>query len=187
MGKIKSPRPVKLIVGMLFLQEDIFIRAREDLVSEYGEVDFESPLFPFHYTDYYSREMGDKLWRKFVSFKNLINPEDLPVIKIFTNKLEDKFLQPGSSKRRINIDPGYITLSKLVLATTKNFSHRIYIGRGIYAEVTLRYLKNKGFQPWDWTYPDYKSREYLNVFNLIRDRYYQQIKIKGRENAKNHH
>lgn len=187
MGKIKYPEPVKLIAGMLFAEEDIFTIVKNRLINKYGEIDFESPLFPFYYTDYYFKEMGGKLWRKFVSFKNLIDPEKLPGIKIFTNKLESEFLQPGSSRRRINIDPGYIDLSKLVLATTKNFSHRIYIGRGIYAEVTLRYLKNSGFHPWEWTYPDYRSKDYLEVFNLIREKYYQQIKIKDRKNEKKCH
>jgi len=112
--------------------------------------------------------MGKNLSRKFISFKHLIDPERLVSIKLFTNKLEEKFLWPGSSRRKINIDPGYLTLSKLILATTKDFSHRIYLGSGIYAEVTLRYLKNKGFQPWEWTYPDYRSKEYLEIFNQLR-------------------
>jgi len=174
MGKAKLPLPVKLIVGFLFLEEEVFLRAKDELVNQYGEVDFESPSFDFSYTNYYKEEMGDKLWRKFVSFKSLVDPENIVAIKLFTNKLEDKLSLPGS-RRRVNIDPGYLTLSKLVLATTKNFAHRIYLGRGIYAEVTLRYLKDKGFQPWEWTYPDYRSKKYLEIFNYLRGVYKKQI------------
>ena len=175
MGKIKYPELVKLIVGVIFSQKELFNKVKDELAEQYGEVDFESSLLPFNYTNYYQKEMGKVLWRKFISFKSLIDPEEIVSIKLFTNKLEEKYLFPDSSKRRVNIDPGYLTLSKLILATTKNFAHRIYIGRGIYAEVTLRYFKDRGFQPWEWTYPDYRSREYLDIFNHLRDVYRRQL------------
>lgn len=176
MIKLKYPPPVKLIAGIIYRKEELFVRVKDELAGEYGEIDFESACLLFHYTRYYQEEMGENLKRKFISFKKLINPEKLVSIKLFTNKLEKKFLFPGSLKRQINIDPGYLTLSKLILATTKNFSHRIYLGDGIYAEVTLRYLKDKGFQPWEWTYPDYKSKEYLQIFNQLRCYYQKQLK-----------
>jgi len=160
---------------MIAGEEHFFYKVMDEVVREYGEIDFESKVLPFHYTNYYTKEMGENLKRKFVSFKRLISPEKIIQVKLFTNRLEEKFLWPGSARRRINIDPGYLTLSKLVLATTKNFSHRIYLGHGIYAEVTLRYVKNKGFQPWEWTYPDYRSPEYLEIFNQLRDGYKKQL------------
>ena len=173
MGKIKYPKPVKLIAGFIFAQEKIFFQAKEELVKKFGEIDFESPLFSFNYTDYYRKEMGNKLWRKFVSFKRLFDPEKIVSVKLFTNEIEQKF--SSGKKRKVNIDPGYLTLSKLVLTTTKNFAHRIYLGKGIYAEVTLRYIKGKGFQPWEWTYPDYRSEDYLEVFNSLREKYKKQL------------
>lgn len=179
MVRVRYPEPVKLVVGMISGEAELFTKVKEGLAKEYGEIDFESVLLSFRYTSYYQKEMGENLKRKFISFKKLIDSERLVSIKLFTNKLEEKFLWPGSSRRKINIDPGYLTLSKLVLATTKDFSHRIYLGSGIYAEVTLRYLKNKGFQPWEWTYPDYRSREYLEIFNQLRSRYQQELKEKS--------
>lgn len=175
MGKIEYPKPVKLIAGMIFSRRDFFVKAKGELIKRYGEVDFESKRICFDYTDYYREEMGKKLWRKFVSFRSLVEPEKVVPVKIFTNKLEEMFFFPGSSKRRVNIDPGYLSLSKLILVTSKDFSHRVYLGRGIYGEVTLRYVKGEGFQPWEWTYPDYKSREYLGIFNFLRKIYQGQL------------
>ena len=175
MGKLRHHEPVKLISGIIFSQSEFFIKAKNELINRYGEVDFESISFPFKYTDYYQAEMGKILWRKFISFKLLINPEKIVSIKLFTNKLEEKFFFPNSLRRRVNIDPGYLVLSKLILATTKNFIHRVYLGKGIYAEITLRYFKGKGFQPGEWTYPDYKSREYLEVFSFVRSIYQGQL------------
>jgi len=182
MGKIKYPRSVKLVVGMIFAQDKFFHNAKKELIKKYGEVDFESYSLPFIYTNYYREEMGDRLWRKFISFKSLIDPEKIVTVKIFTNKLEEMFFFPGTSKRQVNIDPGYLDLAKLVLATTKDFAHRVYLDKGIYAEVTLRYSKDEGFRPWNWTYPDYRSREYLDVFNHIRKIYQRQLEeIEGRK------
>lgn len=168
MGKIKLPQPVKLVVGFIFSEEEIFIQTKKRFVEKYGEIDFESRSLFFKYTDYYRKEMGENLFRKFLSFKKLIMPEEIVEAKLFSVEVEKSFYLPGTEKRRINIDPGYLTLSKLVLATTKNFAHRIYLGRGVYAEVTLRYLRGEGFIPWEWTYPDYRSRDYLEIFNKLR-------------------
>jgi len=184
-GKIRHHKPVKLIAGLIFSQNEFFIKAKNELIIRYGEVDFESNSFPFKYTDYYQAEMGEILWKKFISFKLLINPEKIVSIKLFTNKLEKKFFFPNSLRRRVNIDPGYLVLSKLVLVTTKNFIHRVYLDKEIYAEITLKYSKGKGFQPEEWTYPDYKSREYLDVFDFVRSIYQRQLEelegLKGKK------
>lgn len=166
MGAIIQKEKVKLIVGMLSADKELFEKVIKFLVKKYGEVDYQSKFINFNFTNYYENEMGKNLLRKFISFKKLIKPENLAEIKIFTNKIEEKFINPAH-KRLINIDPGYITLGKLILATTKNQQHRIYLKKGIFAEVTLRY-KNKTFQSWEWTYPDYKSPEYISIFNEIR-------------------
>ena len=168
-----SPKPVKLITGFILKNEAVLIRAEYFLKKMFGKIDFESKNIAFNQTDYYQKEFGRNLSRKFISFEKLIDPRDLPAIKSRTRKIEKK-LSSGLN-RNINIDPGYLDLAKLVLATTKDFKHRIYLNRGIFAEVTLFYT-DKGFKPWEWTYPDYKTDEYTEIFNQIRSIYAEQIK-----------
>ena len=172
MGKAKRPRQVKLLIGMLTKNKLLFDSVEEFFIKLFGKIDYRSPVLPFTHTDYYKKEMGAPLERQFVSFRKLIHPEGLPKIKIATNSLEEKLSkkEKGSRKREINIDPGYISDSKLVLATTKNYFHRIYMDKGIYAEVTLTWKKG-GFEPFDWTYPDYKTEEYINILSSIRNAY----------------
>ena len=168
MGEIKPPFPVKLIVGMISAKEDLFKKVEGKMEQKFGLIDFQSSFLPFTYTRHYESEMGKNLKRKFFSFCSLIDPEEIAEVKLFTNELEQSFLYPNSKKRCINIDPGYLSFSKLVLATTKNYAHRIYLSKGIYAEITLRYEKGKGFKPLKWTYPDYRSEVYLQIFQQIR-------------------
>jgi len=159
---------VKLIVGFIFKEEAHFNKAKPALLRYFGSVDFESQSIPFNYTDYYREEFGEPLKRKFISFRKLISPDKLCDIKALSNKIEDRLSLKG--RRMVNIDPGYLDLSRLILATTKDFAHRIYLNRGIYAEVTLFY-KDKTFHAWPWTYPDYKTVEYIETFNKIREIY----------------
>lgn len=183
MSKVKEHKLVKLIAGIFTNRLGLFQEALRVLEKRFGPMDYESPLLPFNKTDYYEEEFGKDLKRKFYSFKRLIKAEDLPKIKIFTNNLEKKFtlhLYKGAGfsergKRSINLDPGYLTPAKLVLATTKDYQHRIYYGKGIYGEVTLRYKKG-GFIPWEWTYPDYRTKEYIEIFNHIRKIYMEQLR-----------
>lgn len=165
MGEIFLPKETKLICGFIFSDRKYFVLAKSLLVKKFGEIDFESDDIPFNYTNYYQEEFGTGLIRKFVSFKKLINPNQLANVKIFTNRLEKKL--SAGNKRRVNLDPGYVDLAKLVLATTKDFSHRIYLDKGIFAEVTLVF-QNGTFTPFSWTYPDYASKEYIQIFNQIR-------------------
>jgi hypothetical protein len=173
MGIIKRYPPVKLFMGFIFAQQNYFERVIKILIRKFGPLDFESQTIDFTYTDYYEKEMGKLLKRKFVSFKKLIDAERLAKIKVFTNKIENKFAI--HSKRNINIDPGYLDMAKVVLASTKDYTHRIYLEKGIFAEVTLFY-QNKQFTPWPWTYPDYKTKEYRDIFERIRQIYIQQIR-----------
>ncbi len=172
MGKIISPIPVKLIIGLIFKDEEFLKISAGILRRHFGATDYESLIMPFSYTDYYQKEFGVGLKRKFLSFTKLIPSERLAAIKVLTNKIETKLSQNNS--RKINIDPGYLTMAKLVLASTKDYSHRIYLDKGIFAEVTLVYQKNS-FQPREWTYPDYRSEEYIRIFQEIRKLYAQQI------------
>lgn len=175
MGTIKKHPPVKLIIGFIFKEENIIDKAKSLLEERFGKIDFISQTLPFRHTDYYENEFGKNLFRKFISFKKLIQPSILPKIKIITNRIEKKL--SSHTRRQINIDPGYLGLAKLVLATTKDYKHRIYLNQGIYAEITLFY-QDKTFKSWEWTYPDYKTPEYIAIFNRIRDIYAEQIKNK---------
>jgi len=175
MGSISRNRPVKLVIAFIFKQPILLEKAKLILKKSFGEIDFTSQILPFDYTDYYRKEMGDGLKRAFISFPKLIPPENLSKIKCLTNKIEAKFSDHGC--RAINIDPGYLDLARLVLASTKDFSHRIYLNLGIYAELTLVY-KDGSFRPNPWTYPDYRTEGYIKIFRQIREIYAQQIKNK---------
>lgn len=168
MGRITKTQPVKLIVGMIFRNRDLCKAVEGVLRRRFGELDFESKIMNFDHTRYYEKEMGKNLLRKFISFKCLIKPENLANIKRFTNKLESHF--SVGRQRQINLDPGYLDANKFVLATTKDWGHRIYLKKGIYAEVTLHF-QNNTFQSWEWTYPDYKTEDYIHIFNNLRKQY----------------
>ncbi|MCM8783477.1 MAG: DUF4416 family protein [Candidatus Omnitrophica bacterium] len=173
MGKVYNPKPVKLIMGMISSKIELFDKIKNVLEQKFGKVDLESDIFPFNKTDYYEQEMGKDLKRKFLSFKKLISPDKIARIKIFTNKLEKRFAL--NDRRQINLDPGYLTDSKLVLATTKNYYHRIYLEKGIYAEVTL-YFKKESFCYFETTYPDYRTFPYIDFFNTVRKIYLGEVK-----------
>ncbi len=179
MAELNRPSPVKLLIGAIFASEGILIKARVMLERKFGPLDYRSPIMPFDYTGYYSREMGMQLKRQFFSFKKLINPQDLAAIKVYTNRLEKRFSRRQDNLarkmvRRINLDPGYISRAKLVLATCKNYAHRIYLNKGIYAEVTLHF-QDGTFVPRPWTYPDYRTQSYIREFNTIRRLYLKQL------------
>jgi hypothetical protein len=171
MGHIKLPEPAKLIVAMLARAEATLDAAAARLVVIHGPVDYASPLLPFDISSYYAAEMGPDLRRQFIAFTRLIQPDELPTIKLEAIALEGEFAVDGS--RMVNLDPGYLCAGKLVLATTKNQQHRLYLGQGIYGEVALRYRAG-AWQPWEWTYPDYRSPEYAQVFADIRRLYMRQ-------------
>lgn len=177
MGQIKEPMPVKLVISMFSSALDLLDEAQARLCERFGPVDLTSPLFSFTQTDYYTAEFGPDLKRRILAFDQLIDPGRLAEIKHVTNALEEEWAVEG--QRRINLDPGYLSLGKLVLATTKDHAHRIYIGQGIYAEVTL-YYRHKAFTSWPWSYPDYASAEYLQLFAVIRHRYALQLHVAQR-------
>ena len=172
MGQLSIPQPSKLIIGLIYHNSIIKDNALAGLEKKFGAIDFFGPEMDFNYTDYYYAELGRPLRRRFVSFERLVREDALSKIKLYSNKLEERYSLKG--KRQINIDPGVLNLGKLILATTKDYNHRIYIGRGIYAEVTL-YFRNDSFIPWQWTYPDYQSKEYSAIFNTIRALYQKQM------------
>ncbi|HHT9117627.1 MAG TPA: DUF4416 family protein [Candidatus Hypogeohydataceae bacterium YC38] len=176
MGKPHFPLPVNLIVGMLSRYQDLFEEAEERLQGEFGPIDLRSEVLPFDFTDYYEEEMGKDILRKFLSFERLIDPGSIASIKLLTNTMEEDFRKVKASVGRpLNLDPGYIGGSKLVLATTKDYSHRVYLGEGIHAEVTLRFTRGS-FEPMPWTYPDYRTENYLSFFSQVRSSYLEKLK-----------
>jgi hypothetical protein len=176
MGHAVLPPPVKLIVGLIVADAAIVAAVRPRLEATYGKIDLETAAMPFVATHYYEREMGPNLHKILWSFETLMPPDALAAVKQTTNAVERAFaVQDGSAwRRRVNLDPGYVDLAKLVLATTKDRQHRLYLGQGIYGEVTLRFTGGR-FVPWAWTYPDYRTPEYLSFFAAVRRRYRQQL------------
>ena len=171
MGCIKLPEAAKLIVAMLARQDASLDAAAARLATVHGPVDYASPLLPFDVSSYYAAEMGPGLRRQFIAFAHLIQPDELPAIKLEAIALEVAFAVDG--RRTVNLDPGYLCAGKLVLATTKNQQHRLYLGQGIYGEVALRF-RAAAWQPWEWTYPDYRLPDYARVFADIRRLYMRQ-------------
>ncbi|OIP97954.1 hypothetical protein AUK40_02205 [Candidatus Wirthbacteria bacterium CG2_30_54_11] len=178
MGSIHDPKPVKLFIGILLKDTTLRDELTCLLENSFGAIDIRSELIPFTFTDYYRSEMGEGLTRIFCSFLTLIDPAELARIKLATNALEKKFADQYASQqvaRPCNLDPGYLEVSKIILASTKNFSHRIYLSRGIYAEITLQY-QNKHFTDLPWTYPDFKTEPYQYFLEQVRTAYLSQIK-----------
>lgn len=164
---------VKLISGLLGASAQHLEQAKGELQQKYGPIDNESGVVDFDYTVYYNKEMGNSIVRQFVSFEKLIYPGRLKEIKIDTNGME--LTHAADGLRQVNIDPGYLTLSSLVLATTKDATFRVYLGEGIYAQTTL-FFQDKTFQPYEWTYRDYRDPRHIDFFNHVRAKYYYQIR-----------
>ncbi len=165
MGKLKPPQPVRLVVGIILASPELVQNTKKHLQAAFGEVDMQSETIPFTHTSYYVPEMGSSLWRLWLSHEHLISPGDIVKTKLKTNEIEIALSVNG--KRRVNIDPGYLSLSKLVLATAKDAAHRIYLGDGIYGEVTLSY-RDHSWAPSHWTYPDYREKAALEFFEEVR-------------------
>jgi hypothetical protein len=174
MGQLAEVGLVLPLVAAFSASEDTLRRAREWCLQHWGPIGLQSPLFQFTETDYYRASMGEGLKKCFFAFEQLCDPAELASRKNLTNQGELEIAQairqegpPGSIRRPINLDPGYLTESKLVLASTKDHAHRIYLGQGIYAEITLRYRQGR-WEPWEWTYPDYRRADYHAFLDTCR-------------------
>jgi len=176
MAEVRSFQSVKLICGIIAKEDQVFRKSRRALIQFFGDIDFESKDFDFSITDYYEKQMGKNLKRRYVSFEHLINPDELSSIKLRTNRIEEDIREDFRRKKRIvNIDPGYLTPSALIMATTKDFSHRIPLQDGIYAHLEFVFGK-KEMKFLDWTYPDYRSEGYQDFFLSVRKIYLKQRK-----------
>jgi len=177
MGSIRAFTPVKLFVGVLVSDASLIPRVDARLQERFGPADHRSSVIPFRFTDYYTSQMGETIDRVFISFENLIDAALLPQIKHQTNSMEEHFSSESgvAVSRPVNLDPGYLENAKIVLASTKNFYHRMYLGNGIFGEVTMHF-KNHSFEYFPWTYPDYQSREYVEFFLKLRQIYRDQLR-----------
>jgi hypothetical protein len=155
-----------LFAGILFAGPNFLDQAAERLKECYGEIILESEVFDWSHSVHYIDELGQRIKKKFFLFDHILSPETIADIKLATNEIEKELSING--KRTVNIDPGYLTLAKVVLATTKNYSHRLYLGKGIYVELTL-YFRGGVFHPMPFAYEDYKKEEYIEFFTRARE------------------
>lgn len=174
MAEPKFPQKAKLFIGIIYSDEETCKIAEQKLKKKYGPLEIKTDPILFDQTSYYD-SMGTGLKKIFLSFARLVKREDIVKIKLYTNKIESSLAENGT--RTVNIDPGYLTLSNVFLASCKDFYHRTYLGKGIFLENEYRYKSNQ-FNFWDWTYPDYKKKEYLDFFYEVRKIYHKQIKNK---------
>jgi hypothetical protein len=170
MGKLREVEPAVVVAGITYAGDRVPESAVQALEEAFGPIEFMSDAFVFDMTNYYNAEMGEPLHKIFYCFRDLIDPIVLADIKLITNEIE--LLYAGNDvehpMRTLNIDPGYVTLSKLILASTKDYSHRIYIGKQIYAETTLRF-EGGSFYAIDTTYPDYQTPLVMEFLSRARE------------------
>lgn len=166
------PQPVVLFAAVTFSTPAAMEQVRQKLVAEWGPLENTSAVFDFNKTNYYRDEMGAELQKQFLVFARRIPPEALVAAKVFSNSIEEQFLAAGH--RTVNIDPGYLSAAKMVLATTKNYMHRLYLGRGIFGDLHLKTVDRK-LVPNPWTYPDYQTPFALEFFNKLRQSYLNEL------------
>ncbi|MDD5177827.1 MAG: DUF4416 family protein [Candidatus Nanoarchaeia archaeon] len=168
-----KPRPVKLFCGVLYKGEEDIEAAVKKLQKKFGPIELISPLYDFNFTDYYEEEFSNNLKKKFLVFTKLIDPESIADIKLFTNKIEQKYTKKG--KRIFNLDPGYLSLENLILPSAKPRPHRIYLRKGIYADPVYIFTKNEAIE-FKHTFPDFKELSVKNFFVDLRKKYLEQLK-----------
>jgi hypothetical protein len=171
LAKPQRAQPVKLFVAILWAET--LESALDALRDTWGEIDFIGADRPFDTTDYYEREMGKNLQRRLVTFKKLISPETIREAKLTCNQLEDRFA--GERGRNINLDIGYLDHNKIVLASAKGAGQKIYLGDGIWADLVGRYRAGR-YQPFEWTFPDFRDGRYDSELAEIRTRYLRGLK-----------
>ncbi len=180
MGTRRIHPPVKIIAACTRLSGFVMEPIHRILEEKLSIIEQISDTFDFsQFTSYYTEEMGAPLIKDFIVFTGLENPERLPALKLWTNEIEERFMR--EKHRQINLDPGYICDARLVLATTKNYTHRLYLNDGIFGDVHLIY-QNHTFHAQPWTYPDYKQTEIIKFLNSVRENYMQQLGKLPRQN-----
>lgn len=167
MGVPHPPEKSFLFVAVLFSLRDKLSSALTLLEERFGSILFVSPELAWDHSNYYEKELGKPIIRQFIFFQDFFDPLTLPEAKLETNAIETIYKENG--KRSINLDPGYVMLSRVVLASAKDYSHRLYLGKGIYGEIALYYKDNR-YNPLPYTYHDYKDPVCLDIFETARER-----------------
>lgn len=167
-----DPDAAMLVIAVFTRHDDAFAWAVQHLQDRFGPLAASGPVFDFHHTHYYEATMGPSLRKQLLAFQRLVQPDSLPNIKLMTNEMENDLAKAGRfpEARPLNLDPGLLTLGKFILATTKDQAHRIYLRDGIFAEVTLRY-QARAFEPWPWTYADYREASVRQTLKEFREEY----------------
>ena len=178
MGIARDPRPAKYFVGLLSSDIDLFNSVEIDLAAILGAIDRRTEIWPWNVSRFYEKEMGTGLLRRFVSFSQLVSPGNLALIKLQTQRVEEKYRTAEPNQRKVNVDPGYLEAGKVVLASTKNAGHRIYLQSGIYAETTLIYYGG-AYHASPHTYPDYQWDETRSFLTRLRSDYLGQLRGAG--------
>jgi hypothetical protein len=168
-GEVHHPQKALLIAAVLYSDQLDSSTVLHRLEDDFGSIALRSTSFSFTETDYYEEEMGKNLTREWFAFRRRVEQDEIASIKLRCNQMERQYFS-RESRRLANIDPGYLTPGKVVLATTKDNQHRLYLGDGIFGEVTLRY-RHGSYEPWEWTYRDYRREESLRFFNQVRSIY----------------
>lgn len=174
MGRARIPAPALVVVGTLFSSSDSLDEARHRLTRLLGEVRLAAEPVRFAWTGYYQSEMGDGLWRCLLAGQHLARRDLLADLKLWTNRIEQE-LAGGGGRRTINLDPGLLSAENLVLATTKNRAHRVYLRDGIFAEASLEFVQGR-FRPYPWTYPDYQTDHMFGLLASLRAEYMQRLR-----------
>ena len=174
MSKPQAALPVKAFMSIIAGNAEMISELVRLLIKEGKNIDVISELFAFSHTDYYEKEMGASLVRRFVAFDRLISPDDIIDIKHYAYCLEGRY-KDSNGRRKVNLDPGYIAPEKIILSTFKNFSHRIYLGKGVYADITLIYRGGE-FKSLEWTFPDYREPTMQSCLISVRKRYMLQLR-----------
>ena len=179
MSHIRPVVPVLLVTAIFSRHPSILEWARGQLVQLFGPLALMSDPYSFHQTAYYEQTMGPDLLKQLLVFENLVQPDCLPMKKNQTTSLEEELMarEGNEEKRPLNIDPGILSLGKFQLATTKDQSHRVYLGSGIFGEVTLRFVAGK-WEPWPWTYADYRQDIVLDFLGKARDFYRTKLMVR---------
>jgi hypothetical protein len=183
MGTAKDPGPAKYFIGLLSSDIQLLDSIEPDLTAILGAIDCRSETLPWNVSRFYEKEMGNGMRRRFVSFCRLASPAKLAEIKLQTQRVEEKYRKADQNGRKVNVDPGYLEAGKVVLASTKNAGHRIYLQSGIYGEVTLLYYDG-AFRACPNTYPDYLWAETLSFLNSLRSIYLDQLRQAAGSNRK---
>lgn len=178
MGTPVEPKPTKYFIAFLFSDLALHADVEAELVASLGEIDARGAIAAWQESKFYETEMGASLWRGLWSFQPLRSPEELAAAKLQTQTIEDKFRDPVSGGRRVNLDTGYLDTLKVVLASTKNANQRIYLKSGIYAEATLSY-HHGAFHGFPYTYPDYLTPRATEFLTRIRAIYIEQLRGLG--------